>query len=199
MVTAVAWTLVSLMLLTLVTVVVLDALRQTDGGEFETANPMTGHKAVAMLRSYGIGRRRQVVLMNAVVVAFVGALVAGLTSYGALVWNAAPSAGGVPPHAAALKDILQVAAVVIGFGVAFYQWRLARYEASLEKYYDRLDIANRRLNTLIEQAWSNKPDPKEFDVYDNPPKVGVSLFDMWVFAELDNLEYVIQKYRRGYI
>jgi hypothetical protein len=36
-------------------------------------------------------------------------------------------------------------------------------------------------------------------VYAEPPNVGVSMFDMWVFAELDNLEYVLEKYRRGYI
>jgi len=62
--------------------------------------------------------------------------------------------------------------------VAYRQWRAARHEISIDKYYDRLDAVNRRLELL-----TNKPTNEE----------------MHVFAELDKLEYVIAKYELGYI
>jgi hypothetical protein len=63
------------------------------------------------------------------------------------------------------------------FLIAYQQWRAARYEASMDKYYERLDVANRRLEALK----------------------GVDSYVMYVFTELDNLEYVIEKYKLGYI
>jgi hypothetical protein len=63
------------------------------------------------------------------------------------------------------------------FLIAYQQWREARYEQSLEKFYDRLELANRRLEKL-----------------DN-----TNTFDMYIFTELDNLEYVIEKYRLDYM
>jgi hypothetical protein len=54
---------------------------------------------------------------------------------------------------------------------------------------------------MVEQGW-NHASPENianFDVYGTPPRVGVGLFDMWVFAELDNLEYIIEKYAWGFI
>src|SRR3954453_2378220 len=43
-----------------------------------------------------------------------------------------------------LNDIVQAIAATTAFAVTFYQWRRGREEASLEKYYDRLDLANKR-------------------------------------------------------
>ncbi|MBC7456008.1 MAG: hypothetical protein H7335_20380 [Massilia sp.] len=63
------------------------------------------------------------------------------------------------------------------FFIAYQQWRAARFEASMDKYYDRLDVANRRLENLE----------------------GINAYSMYVFMELDNLEYVIEKYKLGYI
>lgn len=60
--------------------------------------------------------------------------------------------------------------------VAFQQWRENRYEISIDKYYDRLESANKRLECL--------DIPKE---------------KMHVYVELDKLEYVIVKYELGFI
>ena len=63
--------------------------------------------------------------------------------------------------------------------IAYRQWRAARYEISIDKYYDRLETANKRLEALQ----TDKPTPE----------------DMYAFSELDKLEYVIVKYEHGYI
>jgi len=63
--------------------------------------------------------------------------------------------------------------------IAYRQWRGARHEISIDKYYDRLETANKRLEVLK----IDKPAAE----------------DMHVFAELDKLEYVIVKYEYGYI
>jgi hypothetical protein len=63
--------------------------------------------------------------------------------------------------------------------IAYRQWRAARHEISIDKYYDRLEVANKRL----EAVQIDKPAPE----------------DMHVFAELDKLEYVIAKYEYGYM
>ena len=73
-------------------------------------------------------------------------------------------------------------ATVGGALVAYQQWRAAKYEAALDKFYDRLDIANRRRENLPQDGpGSIKP------------------FDMYVYTELDNLEYTIEKYKLGYV
>jgi hypothetical protein len=77
----------------------------------------------------------------------------------------------------------QAFAAILSLGiaiVAYRQWIAARYEISIDKYYDRLDVANRRLELLY-------PDDA------NHKKI------MHVFAQLDKLEYVIIKYELGYI
>ena len=63
--------------------------------------------------------------------------------------------------------------------IAYRQWRAARYEVSIDKYYDRLESANKRLEVV------------ETDI---PEKE-----DMHAFAELDKLEYVLVKYEYRYI
>lgn len=179
-----------------VALILLDAARHRPRGDADEPTAMAGAAARGMVARYGITRQGRVVTTNAIVTALAVVLVLCFAWYVSLAVGATVSTAA---ETAAMKDILQAAALVVGFSLTFYQWRLARFEASVEKYYDRLDVSNRRLNTLIEQAWSNKEAPKDFGVHRNPPEVGVSLFDMWVFSELDNLEYVIQKYRRGYI
>jgi len=63
--------------------------------------------------------------------------------------------------------------------IAYRQWRAARYEVSIDKYYDRLESTNKRL---------------EFVPIDMPGKE-----DLHAFAELDKLEYVLVKYEHRYI
>ena len=82
------------------------------------------------------------------------------------------------------KDIKGIDALtaIVGLGafvVGFQQWRSARQETSLERYYDRLTLANDARKHL------------------NKEGLGISGLRLYVFAELDNLEYVIVKYRLG--
>jgi hypothetical protein len=73
---------------------------------------------------------------------------------------------------------LATAVLALGaFIVGYHQWRAARRETSMDRFYDRLEIANDRLAALE----------------------GIDAFHMYVYSELDNLEYVIEKYRLGYM
>ena len=72
-----------------------------------------------------------------------------------------------------------IATAVLALGafiVGYHQWRAARRETSMDKFYDRLNVANSRLED-----------------------VGIDPFILYVYAEMDNLEYVIEKYRLGYM
>jgi len=74
-------------------------------------------------------------------------------------------------------NAIQLFAPVLTLGaaiIAYRQWRAARYEVSIDKYYDRLESANRRLEAV------------QVDI---PGKE-----DLHAFAELDKLEYVLVKY-----
>lgn len=47
-----------------------------------------------------------------------------------------------------VSELFTVFLAGIGLAIGFQQWRDARREASLEKYYDRLDLANRRMEAI---------------------------------------------------
>ncbi|MBV8846778.1 MAG: hypothetical protein JO307_28550 [Bryobacterales bacterium] len=76
----------------------------------------------------------------------------------------------------ALTAVVGLGAFLIGYN----QWRSAKQETSLERYYERLKIANEARNSLTD---ADHPDPMH----------------MYAFTELDNLEYVLQKYQLGYM
>ena len=79
------------------------------------------------------------------------------------------------------------------FAFAYKQWRAAREEISLDKFYDRLDRANRILNDcksareLMNPDWLNEGSSPSYE------------HSMYIFMELDNLEYAIEKYSLGYM
>ncbi|HEX8144380.1 MAG TPA: hypothetical protein VF553_17395 [Pyrinomonadaceae bacterium] len=87
---------------------------------------------------------------------------------------------------------IQVATAVVALGafvLGYQQWRAARFEASIEKFYERLEASNKRL-----QEWATAReligavgDQQSFQQ------------SMYVFSELDNLDYVVQKYKYGYM
>jgi hypothetical protein len=56
------------------------------------------------------------------------------------------------PWSQAFTPILSLGAAII----AYRQWRAARHEISIDKYYDRLETANKRLEVLN----TNKPTPE---------------------------------------
>jgi hypothetical protein len=85
--------------------------------------------------------------------------------------------------------VITVGAFVFGFR----QWRSNQREISLEKFYDRLDIVNRRLDQwpgarkLVSHFWGEDCLGESYEKA------------MYVYVELDNLEYVLEKYTRGYM
>lgn len=76
-------------------------------------------------------------------------------------------------HTEAVAAVLAIGTLLL----AFQQWYAARHEASMEKYYERLNLTNERYEALND----------------------VDNYLMYMFMEVDNLEYVIEKYKRGYI
>lgn len=70
------------------------------------------------------------------------------------------------------------------------QWRGARQEISMDKYYERLNISN--------QWWKSSPSVQKamagFARDSEDPDM-----TMYVCLEIDNLEYVIEKYRIGHV
>src|SRR4051794_30659884 len=108
-----------------------------------------------ILLRYGIKQALWVRLRLWAVAVVVVCITAGL-----FVWLHQPAASptGTPaPEQARTRDLLQLLLLIVGFIFGFIQWVLARYEASLEKFYERLDMANRRLGTMVEQSWSRAP------------------------------------------
>jgi hypothetical protein len=76
---------------------------------------------------------------------------------------------------------------------AYYQWNDVRRELSLDKFYDRLSLINERYyywphaRDLVGHFWPNPPDEKTFQEA------------MYVYLELDNLEYIIMRYHLGFV
>ena len=65
--------------------------------------------------------------------------------------------------------------------VTYTEWMLGRRESSMDKFYERLEIANEHRSNLAD--------------------TGMRMCDAerYVFTELDNLEYVIERYWFGYM
>jgi hypothetical protein len=86
-----------------------------------------------------------------------------------------------------LQDLSTIT-VLIAFGLGYQQWRAARHEIAFDKYYDRLDLANIKFD-----AWRFE------ELKEDRNKLKDHLLSMFVFAELDNLEYILEKYKLGYV
>jgi hypothetical protein len=124
--------------------------------------------AEAQLQPYGIKNHQPVVELIMIL------MILGVVSL--VIWIVVDEFKLQPvPWSQAFGAVLSLGIAII----AYRQWRAARYEISIDKYYDRLESANKRLELLQ----TNKP----------------SVEDMHAFAELDKLEYVIVKYEYGYI
>jgi hypothetical protein len=95
-------------------------------------------------------------------------------------------------HGCALSDYgAKVLAAVCASGiflVGYFQWHAARREQSLERFYDRIKEATQPISDYEMERWKN--DPLERKIH---------LLNMRVFFQLDNLEYILEKYRRGYV
>ena len=107
-----------------------------------------------------------------------------------IVLNRAQSA---PPSPSGPTDFLNLFSPIVTFGLllaGLWQWRTARREMSMDQYYERLNIAN--------QWWKSSPSARKlmggFATDSEDPDM-----TMYVCLEIDNLEYVIEKYRIGYV
>ena len=77
---------------------------------------------------------------------------------------------------------------IFGAGIllgGFFEWRSSRHESSLDKFYERLCIVNE--------------SREKIRVDGDPARPHVDPLEMYVFRELDNLEYLLERYRLGYL
>lgn len=101
-------------------------------------------------------------------------------------------------------ELLTLFVAGIGLAVGYQQWRSARKEASLEKYYERLDVSNRRMEAIWEAGSRGGGTPYHegslpIQSQQDIVRCGLPPAAMWVYTEIDNLEYVLQKYELGYV
>lgn len=106
------------------------------------------------------------------------------------------------------KLTLWPSAALVVFCFGLYQWRYIRTEISMDKFYERLDRANQKVDsfqaarTLVTHLYSVSTVTA---VKENAPLPDYVLDreeyekDRYVYTELDNLEYVIEKYSIGFM
>lgn len=92
---------------------------------------------------------------------------------------------------AAVTGVLGLGALYLGL----QQWSAARSELSLDKFYEKLAATNRKLDEYhgareFAGPWSDSSEGDEDLAYERK---------MYVYLELDNLEYAIAKYNLGYM
>ncbi len=90
--------------------------------------------------------------------------------------------------------VVAVSAFILGY----QQWNAARNEIALDKYYERLEITNQRLDDWpsarsLAGTWPVAEGSQQLEEEE--------LFQrtMYVYRELDNLEYAVVKYKLGYM
>ena len=103
-----------------------------------------------------------------------------------------------PPHLSQI-DVLTAVIALGALGLGFHQWCASRNEISLDRFYDRLEVTNRILDEHKEvrsfagpwQSVEGSKNQHDEDV--------IYHTSMYVYRELDNLEYAIAKYKLGYM
>jgi hypothetical protein len=94
-----------------------------------------------------------------------------------------------------ITAIIGLGALVLGF----QQWCAARNEISLDKFYERLEVTNRRLDEHEEVRVFAGPWCKVESSQDQLDEDAIYHRTMYAYRELDNLEYAIAKYELGYM
>lgn len=98
------------------------------------------------------------------------------------------------PESDIITGIVATGALILGY----QQWRAARNEQSLEKFYERLELTNQKF-----EAWRGARDLLgQYPINEGSENEGEEvLFQraMYTFRELDNLEYALAKYKLGYM
>jgi len=93
---------------------------------------------------------------------------------------------------ASAMDGSKVATAVVALGaliLGYQQWRYMRFETSIEKFFEKLETINKR---LVESDTLR-------DLLDAVDEKANYQQSMYVFAEIDNLDYVMQKYQYGFM
>lgn len=99
-------------------------------------------------------------------------------------------------------DLATIIAGMLVFVFGYYQWRSSRYEKSMEDFYSRLKLANekREAAELVSKILGHPWDLKNLDECSECLEgYQEHQWSMYVYSELDNLEYVVEKYRLGYM
>jgi hypothetical protein len=111
-----------------------------------------------------------------------------VAAYGVSLWLTGPSDSTSPAkNASPIFTGLAALAAGATFIVSYFQWQLARHEISFDKFYEKLNITNQTINACgLKEA---RDHAGEID----------HLRNMRVFAQLDTLEYVLGKYRLGFV
>jgi len=111
-----------------------------------------------------------------------------VAAYGVSLWLTGPSdSTSATKNASAIFTGVAALAAGATFIVSYFQWQLARHEISFDKFYEKLNITNQTINACgLKEA---RDHAAEID----------HLRNMRVFAQLDTLEYVLGKYRLGFV
>lgn len=90
-----------------------------------------------------------------------------------------------------------------------WQWRHGRYEASVDRFYDRVHLTNNlRRQYLVEAVhevdgrWAvlqTLLSPRPVEARPKSDEALMMLLGQYVFTELDNLEYALKKYQLGFM
>ncbi len=99
-------------------------------------------------------------------------------------------------------DFATAIVAMCAFVFGYYQWRSSHHEKAMEDFYSRLNLANQRresarlVSSLLGHPWEENANDE-----DTPSLQGYNdhRWTMYVYSELDNLEYVVEKYNLGYM
>jgi hypothetical protein len=103
----------------------------------------------------------------------------------------------LPFHLSGPETVTAVVAVS-AFILGYQQWSAARSEIALDKYYERLETTNQRLDTWPAARSLAGPWPVALGS-EHLNEEELFHRTMYVYRELDNLEYAVVKYRLGYM
>ena len=98
-----------------------------------------------------------------------------------------------------LEPNMAVVLITIGgLVLACQQWLDARREESLEKFYERLEVTNQLLDSWKAARRFAGPWPSTNRLHKKDAEQEYQCA-RYVYRELDNLEYAVEKYRLGYM
>ncbi len=84
----------------------------------------------------------------------------------------------------------------VALAVAAWQWRAARHESAIDKFYERMKLANEMRLQAAESAFAHGRD---VPIVTHGARDYADLAaSFYVFTEIDNLEYCLHKYRYGF-